>query len=556
MALKIKPALSRIFIGEQVEKNILAGIFIALVTVLSSCGGSDGVLPTRPAAESPAGTQETANNGDETQFDESGQPEAAPDGRQKLTVGGYMFGGSLIYYRYFREDLDFERLFAKRNPDVDLEFIDYTDWNGKRGDIDAALAGADNYKTRMVTMLMSGTAPDLINLWLLRADKVLDGGFALDLFPFIDADDNISTGDFYPNIIEAFTYNGKLFTLPSAISPQFILVNKDYQDIVKKEMGDEVTITYLDMIRCYEAVIASGVSRDELFICNAWDNSYGYWNVTLMEGPRFLDAKGGAVNFGADFIAVMKDIEPYLVTDDQLIVGSVADYQSGWEYWPENTLFTYNLHPSLTFLIDEIGVNVPFSLPFGIESTTGHVSMTHPLKMFVINSQSTLKDEAWDFVKHMHFHNQSADDRSMPTNREKLTETITHWAKQNAAWIAADAVGGVSVVNESIYRRLREDPNNVETEMGLLILINGQKTMYMSEEMYDDFIRGMWDQISGPIDEFIIRMEKILKSVNYWSLDDYNHEMYNDYRKLSEGLITVEQLAETLSEKYRLYLAQ
>ena len=526
---------------------------ITLAAVFTASCASEPVLPMHPLSEDASG-QMPVQHMDEAELTAS--PAGSESGGKKLRVGTYSFADySHVFEGWLWEIEDF---WAELHPDVAIEFIDYADPNDRWG-------GVYDYATRMSVLLMSGTAPDVFDLSLLRADKLFDGGFAVDLYPFIQADPDVSLDDYFPNITSVLDLDGRLFTLPSSIFPSTILVNRDYADIVKEIMGDKVTMNYLDMIRCYEAVLNSGVSRNELYISDAWTQSDGHRYVTFMEGPRFFDMRNETVNFGPDFINAMNTIEPFLINRDEIMFDGT---------WPINTLFVQNSIGNLSQFFDETTAHTPVTLPFLSESSAGYAKMHNQSSMYVINSQSSLKEAAWDYIKYRHtspeIRRQEAG-YGLPAKMSEFKDLISAnlgFRETDDFIRKAVDVNDVWIIEDDFFAALKTEVSKyTETEMGLVYEAylhepwydwpeDDYTIIYLTQTMYDEHYMKVNESISGSASEFALRLENMIKAVNYWDLDLLGPDTADDFRMLSEGIITVEQLAGSIHEKYTLYIAQ
>jgi multiple sugar transport system substrate-binding protein len=86
--------------------------------------------------------------------------------------------------------------------------------------------------------LMSGSTPDLPEMaetadcfqWYPSFQAAENREAILNLEPFLDADPSFTTDDFFPNVLEQFTWQGQLWGLPADLTPYIIEYNKDLFD--------------------------------------------------------------------------------------------------------------------------------------------------------------------------------------------------------------------------------------------------------------------------------------------------------------------------------------
>ncbi|MCL5036269.1 MAG: sugar ABC transporter substrate-binding protein [Chloroflexi bacterium] len=113
--------------------------------------------------------------------------------------------------------------FEKQNPDVKVDIIHATD-----------------YQTKLNTMLAGGTPPDVFyvnaNDLLYYAEK----GVLLGLNTYIEKDrKEFDIGDFYPQLIKVFSYNGDVYGIPKGFTTAVLYYNKDMFDAAGVPYPDE-----------------------------------------------------------------------------------------------------------------------------------------------------------------------------------------------------------------------------------------------------------------------------------------------------------------------------
>lgn len=100
--------------------------------------------------------------------------------------------------------------FNRSNDQYRIEVSDYSEYNNDQDGWDAA-------QTKLNTEILSGNIPDIFCLSGLNYRQLAAKGILEDLYPFIDSDSELSRDDFFPNVLEAFSENGKLCTTVSGI---------------------------------------------------------------------------------------------------------------------------------------------------------------------------------------------------------------------------------------------------------------------------------------------------------------------------------------------------
>lgn len=129
--------------------------------------------------------------------------------------------------------------FNRRSADCRIELIEYFrlyDFSreGQRG--------------RLMAELMSGNVPDVLMLDGLNLRLLAGAGVFEDLYPYIDEDPRLSREDFFPNLLEACSFQGALVAAPTAFTVDTVLADGEL-------VGYEPGWSYAEY---YEALAAMG----------------------------------------------------------------------------------------------------------------------------------------------------------------------------------------------------------------------------------------------------------------------------------------------------------
>lgn len=99
--------------------------------------------------------------------------------------------------------------FKKTHPKVDVKVL---------------VVPATNYDQKVQTMIAGGRPPDIFGSGDVQIPNIVSKNFALDLTPYTKRD-NYSLSDFYPQVIDGLTYNGKLVGLTDNWDTQVMYYN-------------------------------------------------------------------------------------------------------------------------------------------------------------------------------------------------------------------------------------------------------------------------------------------------------------------------------------------
>lgn len=106
--------------------------------------------------------------------------------------------------------------FNKRHNDVRIRVVDYSEtFSEGESDMDGV--------TRLSTEIMAGGMPDLLDLSVMPYEQLAAKGLLEDLYPWIDADPDLSREDFLPNVLRAMERGGKLYQICSGFQISTLL---------------------------------------------------------------------------------------------------------------------------------------------------------------------------------------------------------------------------------------------------------------------------------------------------------------------------------------------
>ena len=210
---------------------------------------------------------------------------------------------------------------------------------------------AGSYTNKMLIRIAGGTAPDV----MFAEANIFTNFFAIDAFmdltPFIEKDATFKLDAFFPEGLERFTRNGKVYCIPRDVAPfACAYYNKKLFDEagVPYPADDWTWTDFLDKAQKLTKVSADGKVKQYGFYGWTWQNfiySNGGSIVDNAENPKKFtmdnDKAVEGLQFYADLINKYK-VSPSPVTLGDLgmgaqqlfMSGKLAMYQSG--YWESN----------------------------------------------------------------------------------------------------------------------------------------------------------------------------------------------------------------------------
>jgi len=145
-----------------------------------------------------------------------------------------------------------------------------------------------SYYAKLLTMIASTTPPDVVYMQPSNFPEFAARGGMLSLDPFVSNDPSIQLSDFYPQMLDAYRWEGKLYGLPCDSGAIVLFYNKDLFDAQNLPYPDS-TWDHEKLLQVSEQL----THRDE----NGKVTQYGYmpfsWECNLWQfGGKILSEDG------------------------------------------------------------------------------------------------------------------------------------------------------------------------------------------------------------------------------------------------------------------------
>ena len=147
-----------------------------------------------------------------------------------------------------------------------------------------------DYKVKLTAMLSAGNAPDIFYVDVNWSEELFSKG-VIEPLDFYVKMYKLDLEDFFPNLVEAFRYKGKLYGIPKDFSTLALFYNKEMFDEVGLEYPNE-NWTWFDLLYA-----AAKLTRD-----TDGDGKIDVWGLALYPNalnrviPLILQAGGKVVN--------------------------------------------------------------------------------------------------------------------------------------------------------------------------------------------------------------------------------------------------------------------
>ncbi|MCM1134839.1 MAG: extracellular solute-binding protein [Clostridium sp.] len=272
--------------------------------------------------------------------------------------------------------------FNQSSDTIRIRLTDYNTLYGSDEDWEAGLA-------RLNADIASGKVPDIVVLDdSMPVDSYISKGLFEDLKPYIEKDEAFSLESFMPNVIEAYSVEGKLYSLVPSYSIQTVAVKtadvgdktwwsvQEAMDILASKPGDT-------------QFLATVTRRDMMEYCIS------------MSSSQFIDWDSGKCNFDSDdFIKMLEFIGQFPEEVDQAIY--TDEFWNNYDtMWREGRALAsvLNIGDFRGYNIAEKGTFGEKITLIGFPSAEGSGSVIWPDLQIALSSKCADKDGAWQFLR-------------------------------------------------------------------------------------------------------------------------------------------------------------
>lgn len=256
----------------------------------------------------------------------------------------------------------------------------------------SSYATEDDYNagiTRLNADIVSGKVPDILLLHeSMPVESYMSKGLFEDLNPYIEKDSELDINNYMPNIMEAFSRNGKLYVLVPNFSIQTLVAKTS-------EVGPDRGWTVQEAMALWDSKpegteFLNATTRDEMLS-----------NCMRMASSQFIDPESGKCSFdSAEFIQMLEFINrfPQEIDENYYTDQYWQNYDSQWREGRVLTSYSYigDFRNYNNIKKGTFGEDITL---IGFPSSDGDGSVIVPGNEFALSSKSKDKEGAWKFLR-------------------------------------------------------------------------------------------------------------------------------------------------------------
>lgn len=251
--------------------------------------------------------------------------------------------------------------------------------------------------------LISGKVPDIIDLTNMPVESYLKKGMLDDLYAYIQNDAEINMDDYFSNILDSFSIDGKLPYITSSVSIQTIFADS-------RAVGTDSGWTVKDFsafLDQYGSEALTGGSK-----------AANYFLKAMVSGGGFVNLSEGSCNFDSEeFIGLLElarriNDSPASYETIASFVGVPSFYDAAMYY----ELYGGNLNA------------------IGFPNDDGVYHLILPASRIGMSATGEHRDGAWEFLKSLLLEKQQDSSYYLPLRKESFEKVAAAAIKGDSIW--------------------------------------------------------------------------------------------------------------------------
>ncbi len=263
--------------------------------------------------------------------------------------------------------------FNKSQTGYKIEIINYAE----NSDLDTAI-------TRFSNELISGNAPDIIDLYHLNAQTLASKGALEELTPYLENDAKVKREELFESVLDAYSIDGGLYTIPNSFVVYGVVGSSEYL----ADCGSGYSWTVEDVTK-----LINNNPDMEIFGYNS--KSYILIELVRNNLNKFVNWQSGECDFeGTEFLSALKLANCFYekfkgVSGEYNHYDIVAEGKTMAEITSINSVLELQFWK--TFMGDDFVVK-------GFPTEEGSGIRIMGANLLGINAASNNKEKAWEFI--------------------------------------------------------------------------------------------------------------------------------------------------------------
>lgn len=243
--------------------------------------------------------------------------------------------------------------------------------------------------TRLQNDIISNTnCPDIINLGQIDEKPYIEKGVFEDLYPYLEKSDVLSKEDFFENILDGYTYDGKLLSIPATVGIRTVVGKTSV-------VGEKMGWTLDEMITCAK-------EHPEAVCFGEVESGTVLYNCMIYNQDVFMDWEEGKCHFDTEEFKRILEFANEFPSE----IDWESDYQTYFgepdieDFKSERVLLKWayiNSIPEIQLCPAQFGEEVTY---IGFPTPDGSVGCElYASATYGIIAKSPNKDGAWAFLE-------------------------------------------------------------------------------------------------------------------------------------------------------------
>lgn len=307
--------------------------------------------------------------------------------------------------------------FNASNYYYEVQIIDYSQYN--------TAENQNGGLTRLNLDIVSGNAPDIIDLSSLPRDQFEKAGLLEDLYPFIESDDSLSETEFVSPVIKALETDGQLFTLVPCYT---IMLLEGHRD----KIDTRSVLNFSDLL-----ALKDSMGEGENPFGLTMSKKAFIETMMSVSNSKYVDWETKKCNFD-DFAALLEFAAT--LPDEYDLSHDLQMINSGEQLLSLQYVGSYMDLVAFNYYFDyDLGL-------YGIPSAKSSGAVVCPYITLAISSGSANKTGAWEFLRtFLTDDNQKAFSETMLTitqyGMDCSKDSIRQWQSQDGLLYLNDING-------------------------------------------------------------------------------------------------------------------